>query len=242
MTTVRILSLSFLICFSFGVNPLSSSADEYVINSETSETHVVGDFACSTCPGPSKSALELIQDGGEVTAGEVWQFYHGQGIDSLEQLTLCLDVQHGDRTGTAGIRSLKLTIEDPESVELFLTDVSLGEHSLTIPNYEIAAFKPEAYLELELGYDFMKRFNADSQEKVSVKVSTEDGSQLSVMVIGQNNLFTANLDPISLGLFAIFWVLVFLALYNLTQPANKRPQAVSVLGSLPSSPQKVSPQ
>jgi hypothetical protein len=95
MATVRILSLSFLICLSFGVKPLSSNADEYVINSETSKTQVVGDFACSTCPGPSKSALELIQDGGEVTAGEVWQFYHGQGIDSLEQLTLCLDVQHG---------------------------------------------------------------------------------------------------------------------------------------------------
>lgn len=88
----------------------------------------------------------------------------------------------------------------------------------------------------------MKRFTADSQEKVSVKVSTEDGSQLSVMVIGQNNLFSANLDPIPLGLFALFWMLVFLALYILTQPANQRPQAVSILGSLPSSPQKVSTQ
>ena len=242
MPIVRILPLSFLICISFWVNPLSISADEYVINSETSKTHVVGDFACSTCPGPSKSALELIQDGGEVTAGEVWQFYHGQGIVSLEQLTLCLDVKNGNPTGTAGIRGLKLTIEDPESVERFLTDVSLGEHSLTIPNYEIVAFKPEAYLELELGYDFMKRFSADSQEKVSVKVSTEDGSQLSVMVIGQNNLFSANLDPISLGLFALFWMLVFLALYNLTQPVNQRPQPVSILGSRPSSPQKVSTQ
>ena len=242
MLIVRILSLSVLLYVGLWMNLSSLVADEYVIDSETSTPHLVGDFACSNCPAPSKSSLELIQTGREVTAGEIWQFYHGQGIHSLDRLTLCLDVKSGNQSGTAGIRALKLTIQDPSSIEHFLTDVSLGDHSLTIPDYEIVAFKPEAYLELELGYDFMKRFTADSQEKVLVDVSTEDGSQLSVMVIGQNNLFSSNIDPISLGLFALFWVLVFLALYTFTQPVNKRSQAIGILGSLPSSQQKVSPQ
>lgn len=241
MLIVRFLSLSLLLCISLWMNPFSLIADEYVIDSETSTIHLVGDFTCSSCPAPSKSSLELIQSGGEVTAGAIWQFYHGQGIDSLEHLTLCLDVKTGGRLGTAGIRGLKLTIQDPESIELFLTDVSLGEDSLTIPDYEIVAYKPEACLELELGYDFMKRFSADSQEKVLVAVSTEDGSQLSVLVIGRNRLFPANLDPVSLGLFALFWVLVFLTLYTLTQPANKRSPTINLIGSLPASPQRVSP-
>ncbi len=184
---------------------VSLIADEYVIDSETSTTHLVGDFTCSNCPTPSRSSLELIQSGGEVTAGKIWQFYHGQGIESLEHLTLCLDVKTSGRTGTAGIRGLKLAIQDPESLELFLTDVSLREDSLTIPDHEIVAYKPEAYLELELGYDFMKRFSVDSQEKVLVDVSMEDFSQLSVMVIGRTGLFSANSNSVSLGVFALFW-------------------------------------
>ena len=242
MLPVRILSLSFLFCILFSMDLGSLNADEYVIDGEISTPHVVGNFSCSNCPSPSESSLELIRNSGEVTAGEIWQFYHGQGIDSLDRLTLCLDVKIGSSTGTAGIRELNLTIQDPESIEHFLTDVSLGNHSLTIPDYQIVAFKPEAYLELELGYDFMKRFNADSQEKVLVDVSTDDGSQLSVMVIGQGNLFTSNLNPVSLGLFTLFWILVFTALYVFTQPVTQQTQSLSIISPLTLSHQKVSTQ
>lgn len=242
MVIVRILSLSYLLCIGLWMNPHSLCGDEYVIDGETNETQVIGNFTCSNCLSPSRSSLELIRIGGEVTAGDIWQFYHGQGIDSLEHLPICLDVKTGSRDRAADISSLRLTIQAPEAKERFLTDASLGENSLTIPDYEIVGFKPEAYLELELGYDFMKRFTADSQERVSVDVATKNGSQLSVMVIGHPSLFTTNLEPISLGLFALFWVLVFLGLHTLTQPGNKRSHSINLMSRLPSRRQKVSPQ
>ena len=167
-------------------------------------------------------------DGNEsrsLTAGELWRFFDAQGVDSLRQLTLSLDFDSTVGLSSAGISSLELTIENPSN----LGDLtkSLGDNSLNIPGHDIAPYKPEANLEFELGYDFMQRFSADSTEKISLNVSGDANSQpvVSVQGVERNGFFSFMFNLLKLVGFAVFWALVFVALYRFTKPqANESGQ------------------
>lgn len=213
------LSRSFVGLLAIGLFAATSIADEVIIDGKQG-SKIAGDFDCSKCPSPSTSMLNLLDgcESSSLTAGELWQFFDSQGVDSLDRLTLCLDVESSG-LATSGINSMELKIEDPSNLGSLLTNVSLGDDWLTIPGYDIAPFKPEANLEIELGYDFMQRFSADSTEKISLNVSGAANSQpvVSVQGVDGNGLFSS-INSLAIVAFAVFWSLVFISLYRFTKP------------------------
>jgi len=142
-------------------------ADEIVIDRNTK---TAGDFFCSPFSNRTCPQFNLNSEG--VSAGELWKFYASNGSTSIYHLTLCLDLESMDDEASFGLNAIELQIEDPELHGTMLTDVSLGDDSITVPGYETSAFQPEAKLELALDYDFMQRFSADSEEMIFVSFQT----------------------------------------------------------------------
>ena len=218
----KILSLlGLLTIFATFVSP--NIADEVIFDRKAKSKITVGGFDCSQCPKPSSNMFSLF-DGNtsELTAGELWTYFDSQGVSSLNQLTLCLDVPTNGDSSAFGINSMELKIEDPSQLGNLLTDVSLGDNSLVFAGYDITLFKPEAKLEIDLGYDFMKRFSAESKEKISLDVSSDgDGradAQPVFSIEGAAGFFAKRFNTMALTVFAIFWAIVFIALNRFTKP------------------------
>lgn len=212
--------LARLVCCLIAVLFIDATcADEIVLDSSVNTKVSVGDFDCSQCPTPT-SAINLLSgsDSGELTAGQLWQYFNSQGFESVDKLTLCVDVQQpSENSDEFGLNSVELKIEDPMNAGGLLTNVSLGQNSLVFPNYDISSYKPEAKLEFALGYDFMERFSANSQEKISVDVSSNASEVASpVLSIEGGSGFRFNMT--ALAVFAMFWAVVFFALNRFTKP------------------------
>ena len=194
----------------------SLSADEIVIN-RTRQT--AGDFSC--LPFSNRSTPRFDLESGEISAGALWRFFDAQGSKSIHQLTLCLDLESIDEDASFGLESIELKIEDPTSGEL-LTDVSLGNDILTVPGYETSSFKPEAKLQLALDYDFMERFSADSDEKISVNFQSNDGAIVPKFAVQSETrgFFSGVRNPSILIGFSVFWFGFFHLLSRFTKPAE----------------------
>ena len=217
------LAIRFVVLLSLTISTTAVVGDEVVIDRKAPSKVSVGDFDCSKCPNPAKNIFSLIKDSdGDLTAGQLWQFFDSQGVSSVEHLVLCLDVQATDGSTEFGINSVDLTIEDPAQLGMLLTNVSLGDNSLVFPNHDISSFKPEAKLEFALGYDFMERFSADSTAKISLDVSSRESSaQPVVSVQGGGSFFGQKFNFYLLVVFAVFWSAVFLMLNRFTKPQVK---------------------
>ena len=159
---------------------------------------------------------------GEVAAGDLWQFFHSQGVQSLDRLTLCLDVEQLEGHSAFDLKSVELKIEDPNKVGYLLTNVSLGNNSIVVPGLETSSSKPEAKLEIVLGYDFMERFSAASKEKIKLDFSANsDMASKATFSIGSNEEIFSSASFVLLALFVGFWVAVFFVLNRVTKPIEQ---------------------
>ena len=225
------LGISTLLFLAVCLNPLFVSADEIVV--ECGDRNVsVGDFDCAGCSSEVTNALRLLmsQKKGQLTAGELWQFFDAQGIRSVEQLTLCLDLDPSDHfRGNVGLSGITLQIEDPNSLGDLITNASIGENSLIVPEYEISSFKPEARLHVALGYDFMKQFTADSQAKIQLGFTAPGSSVIAPRFAvegSETSLVPASFNWVALIGFVGFWVLVFFLLNRVTRPKQEAESAI----------------
>lgn len=216
----------FTVCILlFFVTTTTSNADEFLIDGNSVSRVSIGDFECSPCPNCNSSAINLTENGlsNEIATGELWKFFNNQGISSVRKLTLCLDVDIIDSKSNITLDSVELKIESPTEVG-FITSVGLGDNSLVVRGYETASFKPEAKLELDLGYDFMEVFSADSNEKIVLKFATAEETSLAnpTWVVQSNSagFFFDKSNWMMLGAFSGFWVVVFTLLNRFTKPQN----------------------
>ncbi len=213
----RVCAISLvLITYSF---PSMILGDEVVIDRQTN--FKIGDFQCSNCKEQNSRCFTLPKHNQELTAGEVWQFFDEQGYDSLDRLHLNLDIQPISDDENFSLNSIQLKIEDPQLAGHLLTNVSMQGNSLTLPGYETYSFKPEAQLEVELGYDFMDRFSADSQEKIVFGYSSDSNAESTkptFSLSGDSGFFSNWKHSFSLFAFMVFWVLVFVLLHRFTKP------------------------
>lgn len=195
--------------------------DEVVIKSGVKSNISVGDFFCSQCPTASSNSLSLFSgDTSNLTAGELWTFFDQEGFGSVGKLTLCLDVQPQTDSSSVGIRTVELRIEDPEMGGL-ITNVSLQGNSLKFHGYDVTAYKPEARLEIDLGYDFMKRFSAESTALISLDIagdSDSTGVSPVISVEGAGGFFAADFNVWAMIGFAGFWAIAFIVLNRFTKP------------------------
>ena len=190
------------------------SADEIVI-SGTEHAVTVGDFDFSPCNTESdKGALAVLggSSSGEMTTGDLWKFFADRGIDSVENLTICLDWAPGqDLSSDIDVSNLQLKIEDPKHEGSLLTNVSLGGHSLVVPGFEVSSFKPEGKFGIPLGYDFMKRFGPESKEKIHWDFGETSQAGFLPTFSFEGSAGNPTRTPNLFGLFGFigFWLIVF---------------------------------
>jgi hypothetical protein len=136
-----------------------------------------------------------------ITTGELWQFFHSQGVTSVDRIKLNVDCgdQDPSRVGSIGFQ-----IQDPANGHV-LTHLKLNAAN--------------NQLEIPLEFDYMKRFSPSSQELIRLDLSDLDtlAQSATVTVDGEGSFF----GPFNLVLvvsFLMFWVLVFFVLNRFTRP------------------------
>ena len=205
---------------------LASSADQVIVDSDPDATvFLADDVLCSACDGTlTPQAIEVLTSGsgGEVTAGQLWSFFKAQGVDSMDELTLRLDVDT-ERAGSTvegssiDISALQLQIENPSGIDGFATDVKIGDKQLLLSSPSLDSDVADMQLAVKLHYDFMERFSADSKEKIKLNVS---GSGLMPSIsIAQKTESLREMNWLVLIGFTIFWLSVFGLVNWLTKPS-----------------------
>lgn len=152
-----------------------------------------------------------------ITAGELWSFFQKQGLTEVQSIVLFLDVEKFSGPEPIQIDSIEFRIEPADSSVPLTSCALAASDSLTIPGDDSLAAAPEARLEIPLDYDFMQRFNAESRERVFLKLAYQapQGSKPNFFVAGRQDWFTLPSFSLLLG-FVAFWGAVFFALFRLT--------------------------
>lgn len=191
-------------------------ADELILDETLTNIHSLGDFNVSPCLLPVEPEADgLLNENGEITAGELYSYFDSKGMNSVEEIVFCVDVDPTIKRADCSIESIVLSIEDVEKY-------TIGENSLMLPAYEASAMKPEAQLAISLGYDFMKRFNANSTERIRLDFDISGAHSKSSFTIGVLPESRTSFPDASrfffLFVFACFWGVVFVVLYRATNP------------------------
>lgn len=136
-----------------------------------------------------------------ITAGELWQFFHNQGVTSVDRLTLNVECGGLD---SARVGSIGFQIEDPSNGRV-LTNLKLNPAS--------------NQLEIPLEFDYMKRFSPGSQELIRLDLSDLDVSaQGATVTLNSDGSFFGPFNLVLVLGFLMFWVVVFFVLNRFTRP------------------------
>ncbi len=225
-----LLVLASVVCASFSV---SSIADEVILDDQKFEDIFVGDFSCS--PGQYRSGdMFKINPGKQgINTGELWTYFKSRGINRMDRLIICMDIDPARETADVDVQQVELTIKDPFGGST-LTSYSLDrdrDNSLIVPAYEASYYRPEAMMKINLGFDFMERFSESSTQEIffDVKMDEQGTANSSFYITSTDDSLVALPSILVLGLFVAFWVAVFAILFLLTNPAarSKSKNAVS---------------
>ncbi|MEM9412876.1 MAG: hypothetical protein AAGA30_17325 [Planctomycetota bacterium] len=197
--------------------------DELILDESLTSSRTLGDFNIATCMCPVEIAHEgLFDTNGEITAGQLYTLFKKQGLESVEELKLCLDLAPEGIRADYNLSAIELRIEDLSSTSEFQS-FSLGDNQLLIPGYEASNIKPEAQISIKLDYDFMKQFNESSTEKISFNYSVDGETTSLPMTIGvlsePNSYSPAR--AFFLVSFIGFWIVVFFVLFRVTSPRSE---------------------
>jgi len=226
----RLDRTSKIVTFAFLLIAMATSAcfaDEVVIREKTSDNdHAIGDYSCSPCLTKLTGGAFEMKDGAqrgtiELTAGELWQFFNDQGHQSVNTMTLFVDVEQLATSESLSLSKLNFEIQSPVDGHLS-TIANLGKNSLIVPGIETSSSRPEAELRFDLGYDFMELFSEESTEIVRVSIDAPYSSAIAPTfhLAANNNVFgQTNLGR--LFLFVIFWGAVFLVLLRWMKPVRE---------------------
>ena len=224
---------SFLIrTFSFVVLTLLLAAtgivqgEEIRIEEQNSVNEIqIGDFSARPClfrlgSDPKDLCCVGSDNFAEMTAGELWEFFHDQGYSSVSELKFFVDIDKISEKSSFAVSDLSVSIEDPADPTLMLTQMSMGGHSMLVPGYETSSIKPEAQLRFDLGYDFMERFSRDSTEKVRFNYLSDDASVAPRFLLASNRSSLTREHLKAIGAFLLFWALVFFAMNRFIRPTT----------------------
>jgi len=222
-TSCLALTAVMLLVFS----PLGLLAEEVIIEEGYASNKVdVGDYSCSPCAAKLSSTafnFKEVSDFNtiEMTAGELWEFFDGHGYDSVNKLTLFVDVDQLGYKDSLNLSKLNIQIQSPDGN--LATDTNLGSDRLVVPGAETSPNRPEAELRFDLGYDFMKLFSRDSTEVVRVSIESPMGASIAsprFHLAAERNVFASTHLP-TMFLFVLFWGTVFLVLLRCMKPSRK---------------------
>ena len=209
-------------------------ADELILEEGNNEDLFVGDFSFSQGSILPANKFEIRRGQKTVTAGQLWTYLKSQGIDSANRLTLCMDVDPANCEDDLGLKRLELSFQNP--MDKSGNTYSLGKDSLLLRGYEVSSYRMEAKAQIDLGFDFMKVYTPDSTDVVYLDFEFDDktGAPPSFFFASNDTDSSWSKWSVMLGLFAAFWILVFLILFRATKPpVSETPPPAPVTVSKP---------
>ena len=219
----RLACLPFVFAVLLTGRPVA--ADQVIVDRDPGmSVALTDDVACSACDGTlTPSAIEVLTGGseGEITAGQLWKFFKAQGVDSMDELTVYLDIDPDKASNTVDgssidISALQFQIENPNGVQGLATDVQIGNKQVLFPTESRNADSADMQLAVKLHYDFMKQFSADSKEKIKLNVAGS-GLMPSISIAKKTETLRALNWPLLIA-FSVFWVAIFALVNWLTKP------------------------
>lgn len=208
-------------------------ADEVVIDDSRSNGEIqLGDYNCTAYRVGASSNFPLPEQ--SITAGELWSFFDQEGLDSVESIVICVDIDRLPADQQLALQSLDLLIEEP-TANRQLCSYTLGGNSLVLPGGFTKSHSAEFRFEVNLGYDFMQKYSRSSTEMVKLNVALDNESKGAVpafFIEGKRSWFSLP-NFLWLGCFGLFWVFVFWLLKRFTLPsrnvADVQPRTVLTL-------------
>lgn len=202
------------------------NADEIHIGEDSGE-RIAGDFRCKPCYRPIINHADSFEMGGQsLTTGDLYRYFQSRGIKSIDRLSLQIDIDccpEEDRAFQLDDLDFRITGTN----NTILAQASLHDDSLRVAGTEISSFKPEAVLEIDLGYNFMDRFSPDSTDAIELNYSLPlaQGQMQPRFVVSEDISSFTTSNIFFLILFVAFWVVVFVMMNYLAKP-NHKPIAV----------------
>jgi hypothetical protein len=214
------LSILTVAAFAFGLSQ-SSQAEEIKIGEDSGEM-VAGDFRCKPCHRPIiNSGESFCINGQAMTTGDLYRYFQSRGITNIDRLSLQVDIDccpEEDRAFQLDDLDFRITGSD----NTVIAEASLREDSLLFSGEEISSFKPEAVLEIDLGYNFMDRFSPESTEAIELSYSSPPlQNQMTPRFVVSEDTSSFSSSNISfLTLFVAFWIFVFFVMNFMVKPNN----------------------
>jgi hypothetical protein len=166
-----------------------------------------------------------------ITTGELWRYLDSQGIKSTDRLVFVFNVEAPLDRAAVEWESLNLTVPDGDTGAHELALVRDSSDRLVIRCDDQVGWNPEARVEVQLGYDFMARFTAESEELIRLRSELTPGSgSIHRVAIQGNRRYFSLPDIVLLIAFVAFWSFVFWTLRKLTLPtvASRSPRSVKI--------------
>lgn len=219
----RILLSTFAIALVASFTADAVVAEQIVIDENSRDREVAGDFVCSPCYSPILSESDAVDFAAKtLTTGELYKYFQSRGIRKLNRLSFQVDVDcDPDNTESVSLTGLSFQIHDAS--KNLVTNAGFGDSELLLDKSEITSFKPEAVLEIDLGYDFMQRFSPTSDDAVMLNFDSPNTSSEMmpriVLASEMSSFSTGNFARI--GGFIAFWGVVFFGAHVMTRSAAK---------------------
>ena len=207
----RVLPFILAAIFFASLNTNRAIGEQIVIDENSGDGIAAGDFSCSPCYSP------ILADAGSIdiasnslTTGELFKYFESRGIKKLNRLSFHVDVDC-DPDNSKSVSLTELSIQIQDAAKNLVTDAGFGDAELLLDESEITSFKPEAVLEVDLGYDFMQRFSAESKEEVQLSfTSPESSAEMMPRIVLTSNI--SSFSPSNLVRicgFIAFWGVIF---------------------------------
>lgn len=143
-----------------------SDAAYYTIQDSTFSAKI-GDFTVRSdyAEGTDNQKNEVLKHSGgtasnTISVGSLWSFLDGQGVTSTTALVFSFDLNEKGQDKFVQIDDLQMKLG---TQSFLLGDNDVGVNSWTSGQ---GNNKPEAFFRIDLGYDFMKQFNAYSTDNL----------------------------------------------------------------------------
>ena len=154
---------------------------------------------------------------GQITAGQLWEYFHQQGKTSVDRLKFDLICNSTFETDRSDFGMFRFQVEGADGGMLSSFNLIAANGTLEVP----------------LDYDYMKRFSRDSQEIIRFHLPSDgpfslSNTQISVAsdapAMGSKNLFY-------LFGFCGFWIIVFVILNRFTKPIDESSEEIKILSN-----------
>ncbi len=159
----------------------------------------------------------LDLNSGQITAGQLWEYFHQQGKTSVDRLKFDLICDSAFETDRPDNGMFRFQVEGADGGMLSSLNLIPANGSLEVP----------------LDYDYMKRFSRDSQEIIRFQLPSNGQFSLSntQISVASDAPTSSSRNFIYLLGFCGFWMIVFVILNRFTKPMDESSEEIKILSN-----------